>query len=222
MMEIVTAQSLSATRGGRLLFQDLNLSLKAGEVAAITGSNGCGKSTLAWSLGLYDLSFQGDVEILGRSVSQLSAVDVRKLHRTRIVLQPQNLLLEDSWTVRDQLKHAARALKIPRRETNAMIRRVLESIRLEHLAHRRIAQLSGGERMRIALARLLLVAEPALVILDEPTAGADAALTSSVVNLMNQWNAAGAAVLIVTHDPALLPHAQQTLRLGSSASDMKD
>lgn len=89
---------------------------------------------------------------------------------------------------------------------------------LEQLARSRIARLSGGERMRVALARLLLVGKPELVILDEPTAGADEALTSDVVDLMKQWISSGSAVLLVAHDPLLLAHADEVLDLSHSPS----
>ena len=206
MADTLTATDLTISRGGRLLVDGLDLSLKEGTVTALTGPNGSGKTTTAWCLGLHDLDFTGTVTIDGRPSSRMSPRDIRLAHRTTIALQPQDLLLEDSWTPIATLRHAAWALGLPRR---------LGAARLTTLSRTRTGLLSGGERMRVALARTLLMEHPRLVILDEPTAGADEELATVVIGAMDAWARTSAAILVVTHDPRLVERAENQLELST-------
>ncbi|BDA65300.1 ATP-binding cassette domain-containing protein [Actinomyces capricornis] len=215
MTDTLTATGLTISRGGRLLVDGLDLSLKEGTVTALIGPNGSGKTTTAWCLGLYDLDFNGMVTIDGRPSSQMSPRDIRRAHRTTIALQPQDLLLEDSWTPTATLRHAAWALGLPRRQRGARITDALAATGLTRLSRTRTGLLSGGERMRVALARTLLIEHPRLVILDEPTAGADEELAAVVIEALNKWTRASAAILVVTHDPRLVERAESRVALGT-------
>lgn len=130
MADTLTATNLTISRGGRLLVDGLDLSLKEGTVTALTGPNGSGKTTTAWCLGLHDLDFTGTVTIDGRPSGEMSPRDIRLTHRTTIALQPQDLLLEDSWTPVTTLRHAAWALGLPRRQRAARIADALSTVRL--------------------------------------------------------------------------------------------
>ncbi|WP_158247696.1 ATP-binding cassette domain-containing protein [Actinomyces qiguomingii] len=213
MTDTLTAEGLTIARGGRLLIDSLDLSLAEGSITALTGPNGSGKTTAAWCLGLYDLDFMGTVAIDGVASTHMSPRDIRRAHRTRIILQPQNLLLEDSWTVDATLRHAAWALGLPRRQRKPRASEALDRVGITQIAGSRTGLLSGGERMRVALARTLLMEEPRLVILDEPTAGADDELTSLVTDAMEEWNDASAAVLVATHDPGIIKRADHRVDL---------
>ena len=87
MADTLTATNLTISRGGRLLVDGLDLSLKEGTVTALTGPNGSGKTTTAWCLGLHDLDFTGTVTIDGRPSGEMSPRDIRLAHRTTIALQ---------------------------------------------------------------------------------------------------------------------------------------
>lgn len=215
MTDTLTATGLTISRGGRLLVDGLDLSLKEGTVTALTGPNGSGKTTTAWCLGLHDLDFTGTVTIEGRPSSRMSPRDIRRAHRTTIALQPQDLLLEDSWTPTATLRHTAWALGLPRRQREARIADALAAAGLTRLSRTRAGLLSGGERMRVALARTLLMERPRLVILDEPTAGADEELATVVIGALDQWTRASAAILVVTHDPRLVERAETRVALGT-------
>ena len=211
MADTLTATNLTISRGGRLLVDGLDLSLKEGTVTALTGPNGSGKTTTAWCLGLHDLDFTGTVTIDGRPSSRMSPRDIR----TTIALQPQDLLLEDSWTPIATLRHAAWALGLPRRQRAARIADALGAARLTTLSRTRTGLLSGGERMRVALARTLLMEHPLLVILDEPTAGADEELATVVIGAIDAWARTSAAILVVTHDPRLVERAENQVELST-------
>ncbi|MDO4899131.1 ATP-binding cassette domain-containing protein [Actinomyces sp.] len=213
MADTLTVEGLTIARGGRILIDSLDLSLTEGSITALTGPNGSGKTTAAWCLGLYDLDFTGTVAIDGVASTHMRPRDIRRSHRTTIVLQPQRLLLEDSWTVDATLRHAAWALGIPRRQRKPRASEALARAEITHLVSHRAGLLSGGERMRVALARTLLMDNPRLVILDEPTAGADEELTSLVINAIDAWSNASAAILVATHDAGIIKRADQRVDL---------
>lgn len=215
MTDTLTATDLTISRGGRLLVDGLDLSLREGTVTALSGPNGSGKTTTAWCLGLHDLDFTGTVTIDGQHSGRMSPRDIRRAHRTTIALQPQDLLLEDSWTPVAALRHAAWALGLPRRQRGARIADALAAAGLTHLSRTRTGLLSGGERMRVALARTLLMERPRLVILDEPTAGADEELAALVIGALDEWARTSAAILVATHDPRLIERAESQVELGA-------
>ena len=216
MADTLTATDLAISRGGRPLVNGLSMSLQAGTVTALTGPNGCGKSTTAWCLSLHDLDFAGTVTINGVPSTHMSPRTIRRAHRTEIILQPQDLLLEDSWTLSTTLRHAAWALRLPRSQRRERIAAALARTGITHLARTRTGLLSGGERLRAALARSLLMERPRLVVLDEPTAGADGDLTSLVMEALDEWILADAAVLVATHDPILIERADSQVAPGAS------
>lgn len=214
MADALTVTGLSIVRGQRTLVDGLDLSLACGKVTALTGPNGSGKSTAAWCLGLHDLDFTGEITIDGVSAAGMSRRSLRALHRRVIVLQPQDLLLEDSWSVVRNLRHAAWSLALPWRRRSGLVSRVMVRTGVEGLARRRVARLSGGERMRVALARTRLMPAPSIVILDEPTAGGDESLAALVIDMIDEWVRSAAAVLVVTHDQRLIERAEQVIGLG--------
>ncbi|QPL04627.1 MULTISPECIES: ATP-binding cassette domain-containing protein [Actinomyces] len=218
MTDALTATGLTIARGGRTLVEDLDLSLPRGAVTALTGPNGSGKSTTAWCLSLHDRDCSGVITVDGVPAREMSARSLRSLHRRTIALQPQDLLLEDSWSVARNLWHAAWSLALPWRQRTGLVTEVMARTGVTAFARRRVASLSGGERMRVALARTRLMREPALVVLDEPTAGSDESLGALVMDLMEEWTKAGAGVLVVTHDQRLVERADDVIRLGDEPS----
>ena len=128
--------------------------------------------------------------------------------------EPQHLLLEDSWSGARNLRHAAWSLALPWRRRSDLVSEVMARTAVEDLARRRVDSLSGGERMRVALARTRLMREPGLVVLDEPTAGGDESLSALVTGMLDEWVGAGAGVLVVTHDQRLVERAEHVIGLG--------
>ncbi|WP_303324526.1 ATP-binding cassette domain-containing protein [Actinomyces radicidentis] len=216
MSDVITTTDLTITRDGRRLVTHLSTSVAPASSTAITGPNGSGKSTLAWCLSLHDDDYEGHITLDGVNARNLSPRDRRRLHRGGIALQPQSLLLEDAWTVERVLTHGAWAVGVSRRRRSESVAAVVDRMGLADLRRTRVGLLSGGERLRVALARTRLMTEPRLVVLDEPTAGADDELTGLVLELVADWTAQGAATVIVTHDPRLIARAGQELRLGGA------
>ncbi|MFJ8546967.1 ABC transporter ATP-binding protein [Streptomyces sp. NPDC093586] len=194
----VTAESLafSYASGGGLVRADLTL--EAGATVAVEGPSGSGKSTLLALLGLILSPTAGSLHITGTDVRSLSPAD-RDLLRRRsigIVLQDLGLLpFLNAW----ENVAAAFGPRLTRHRTVA--RDLLGDLGLGDLADSPVTELSGGQRQRIAVARAA-VKQPVLILADEPTSGLDPGTANSVMSSLRSCAERGAAVLLVTHDPA--------------------
>ncbi len=187
----------------------IDLEVRKGEFVAVTGPSGCGKSTLMAVLGLLTAFQQGSYRLAGRDVGTLNG-DARATVRNRhigFVFQSFNLV--GDLTVLDNV---ALPLKfrggISRSQREERVRAALERVgmtqRLKHFPH----QLSGGQQQRVAIARAL-VGEPDLILADEPTGNLDSENAATVMRLFEELHAAGATLLMVTHEAALAQRAQR-------------
>jgi lipoprotein-releasing system ATP-binding protein len=201
------------------VLRGIDLAVAPGESVALLGASGAGKSTLLHVLGLLDAPSAGEVHFAGRRVDALP-VGERALLRHRHVgfvfqfyhLIPeltalQNVLLAGMmdcsllawWRQRRALRGAATAM--------------LEQVGLGDRLHHRPAELSGGERQRVAIARALL-AEPRVVLADEPTGNLDSATSRGVIDLMFAiQRQRGLALLLVTHDEGLARRCDRIVRM---------
>jgi putative ABC transport system ATP-binding protein len=187
----------------------VNLRLAAGEFAAVMGPSGCGKSTLLHLLGGLDRPTSGDVLIRGERLAQLSDDGLARLRRQQIgfVFQFFNLLPVLSALENAALPLVLDGVRLP--EATARAAAWIERVGLAERMHHKPSELSGGQQQRVAIARAL-VAEPALVLADEPTGNLDTRAADEVVGLLREvadtW---GRSVLMVTHDPRIAAHADR-------------
>ncbi|WP_409266649.1 ABC transporter ATP-binding protein [Massilia sp. BHUDP2] len=190
----------------------IDLDIAAGEYVAITGPSGCGKSTLLSVLGLLDVPNEGDYFFEGQNVAGWSEARLNALRRGRVgfIFQSFNLIEELSVyeNVELALEYTGTAAAERRRRVEAM----LERLGVAHRARHRPSQLSGGQQQRVAIARAL-VAEPAMLLADEPTGNLDTAHGDEVMRLLRNINAEGTTVVMVTHSPAHAAQASRTLHL---------
>jgi energy-coupling factor transport system ATP-binding protein len=174
-----------------------DLELRAGEVTALAGPNGSGKSTLLRVLAGLHAPDAGAVVLDGAEVTHLPAE--RRFPAVGLVGQdPGRHLLTER--VRDEVAFALARTGAPRDGRDARVERMLADLRLDGLADRHPLDLSVGQRERVALAAIL-VAEPGVILLDEPTRGMDPEGAAALAALLRRRAAAGAAVLVATHDP---------------------
>jgi putative ABC transport system ATP-binding protein len=193
--------------------QGVDLSLRRGEMLALTGPSGSGKSTILNIAGLIDRADSGDISLQGKDVASLSETQATLLRRDAIGFVFQGFNLVPVMTVWDNVDYALFIAGVPALQRRQRVQAMLDAVGLaEHAAHRPDA-LSGGQRQRVAIARAL-VKQPALVIADEPTANLDSHTADQVLDLMrDQGHAHGAAFLIATHDDRLLSRCDRVIRL---------
>ncbi|MDR1634962.1 MAG: ABC transporter ATP-binding protein/permease [Bifidobacteriaceae bacterium] len=190
----------------------VDLDVWPGEFVAVTGPSGSGKSTLLAILGLLDAPTEGTYWFDGTDVAALSEPERNRFRGRQLgfVFQSSYLIGEDTAVVNTGL--ALRVRGVRARERDRLARGALTTLGLEDRASTRAKRLSGGERQRVALARAL-VAEPRLVLADEPTGALD---TGSAAGLIAQLRAAadaGTTVVVVTHDPVVAAAADRSVTL---------
>lgn len=201
--------------GGRTLtvLRDLDLSVEAGEMVAVVGASGVGKSTLLHVLGGLDRAEAGSVTIDGQNLTTLPDADVVSFRNSRVgfVFQFHHLLPEFSAV--ENAEMPMRIARLPRAEARsraeALLRRVGLADRLTH----RPGMLSGGEQQRVAMARALVM-QPAVLLADEPTGDLDEQTADDLHSLLREMHTSyGLTSVIATHNPRLAAACNRVLRL---------
>jgi lipoprotein-releasing system ATP-binding protein len=196
-----------------VVLEAADLSLAAGEVAALVAPSGAGKSTLLHVAGLLDTATAGTVRILGQPADGLAERERTRLRREAIgfVYQFHHLLPE--FSALENVAIPQRAAGRPRAEAEGRARELLAAVGLSPRAAHRPAELSGGEQQRVAVARAL-ANRPRLLLADEPTGNLDPETSEHVFGLLLELvRDTGLAALIATHNPDLARRMDRVLRL---------
>lgn len=198
-------QSLHVLRG-------VNMDVESGELVSIMGASGSGKSTLLNIIGILDDYDDGDYTLDGREIGKLSetaAAEVRNRH-IGFVFQSFNLL---------NFKNAAENVALPlyyqgvrRRKRNAIAMEYLERVGLLDWADHLPSEMSGGERQRVAIARAL-IAEPSIILADEPTGALDSTTSGEVMQVLKELNGTGKTILIVTHESDIAAQTNRVIQI---------
>lgn len=197
------------------VLQALNFQLAAGEKVAVVGASGAGKSTLLNLLGGLDQPSAGQVLVQGQDMAALSESALCQLRNQQLgfVYQFHHLLPE--FDARENVAMPLLIHGVARAEALAAADTLLTRVGLGERLQHRPAQLSGGERQRVAIARAL-VAEPACVLMDEPTGNLDPAAAQQILSLIDELREERACFVVVTHDPAIAAHMDRTLELSAN------
>lgn len=191
MLQVV---DLTVQRGGRRVLDGISMSVRPGERLAVHGPSGCGKTTLLYAIaGLLDVH-HGVIRIGDRDVTHIPA------HQRDIGLVFQDNQLFPHFDVADNVSYSLRVRGIGKRERRKVAEDWLSRFGLTGLARRRVAELSGGEAKRVALARTMAAA-PRVVLLDEPLTGLDDSLHERLLgDIRDIFDSLGTTVVHVTHD----------------------
>jgi putative ABC transport system ATP-binding protein len=168
--------------------REVDLAIDAGEFVAMAGPSGSGKSTLLNIIGALDVATSGSVSVADHDLATLSRSALSRLRREQIGFVFQNFNLVPVLTALENAEYVLLLQGVPRRERRDRVRAILSDVGLDGLEDRFPGELSGGQQQRVAIARSI-VAEPALVLADEPTANVDSATGEALIDVMRALHA---------------------------------
>ena len=190
----------------------INIEIKQGDFVAIMGPSGCGKSTLLNIVGLLDSPSSGAYHFLDENIAKYPERKLAALRKQNIGFIFQSFNLIDELTVRENVEMALLyqgvAPGVRRKKVNA----ALERMNIAHRAKHMPQQLSGGQQQRVAVARAV-VAEPKLILADEPTGNLDSQHGEEVMQMLTKLNEAGTTIVMVTHSPSHAEYARRVINL---------
>ena len=191
---------------------DVTLEIKEGEFVAIMGPSGCGKSTLLNILGLLDNPTNGTYELNGVEVSKYSEAERTNLRKGVIGFVFQSFNLIDELNVYENIELPLLYMGVPKEERKKRVEEAMKRMDIAHRVKHFPQQLSGGQQQRVAIARAV-VANPKIILADEPTGNLDSKNGKEVMDLLTQLNKEGTTVVMVTHSQHDAGYATRVINL---------
>jgi len=191
---------------------NVSVNIKQGEFVAIMGPSGCGKSTLMNILGLLDNPSEGEYLFNDKSVGDLKESQRTQLRKGNIGFIFQSFNLIDELSVFENVELPLIYLKMNSKKRKELVEKVLQRVNMGHRAKHFPNQLSGGQQQRVAIARAV-VANPKLILADEPTGNLDSKNGVEVMELLSELNKEGTTIIMVTHSQRDADFAHRTINL---------
>lgn len=190
----------------------LDLDIEENTFLVVMGPSGSGKSTLLHLLGGLDRPTSGSIQVRGKALESMdeNALAVHRRRTVGFIFQSFNLI--PNMTALENVAFPLRFDRVPRRQREKLAATVLERVGLAERAYHRPSELSGGEQQRVAIARAL-IHDPDLILADEPTGNLDSASGINIMEILAGMHQDGKTVLVVTHDPRMIPYATQDIHL---------
>lgn len=195
-----------------LALNKVSIEVKEGEFVAIMGPSGCGKSTLLNILGLLDNPTSGEYYLNGIEVSRYTEAQRTKLRKGIIGFVFQSFNLIDELNVYENIELPLLYMGVSAAERKKKVQEAMERMAIVHREKHFPQQLSGGQQQRVAIARAV-VANPKLILADEPTGNLDSKNGQEVMNLLSELNKGGTTIVMVTHSQHDAGFASRTINL---------
>lgn len=196
----------------------INITIEHGEMVAIVGKSGSGKSTVMNLIGMLDIPTSGQYFLEGRDVSKLQKDELAQIRNKTIgfIFQQYNLLPKQS--VLDNVRLPLMYAKVAEKDQKTRSLEALRKVGLEDKYRNLPNQLSGGQQQRASIARAL-VGNPSLILADEPTGALDSKTSREVLDLLKQLNKEGNTIIIITHDNSIALEAERVIRIADGVVD---
>ena len=191
---------------------EVSIEIKEGEFVSIMGPSGCGKSTLMNILGLLDNPSGGEYHFLGTEVSKFTERQRALMRKENIGFVFQSFNLIDELTIYENVELPLLYLKNSASDRKKKVEAVLERMQIMHRKNHFPQQLSGGQQQRVAVARAL-VADPKIILADEPTGNLDSSHGDEVMSMLTDLNNNGTTVVMVTHSPTYAEYGNRIIHL---------
>jgi putative ABC transport system ATP-binding protein len=214
--DVIVTQHLSKTYGRPPLqvfaLRETNLQIKKGDYIAIIGPSGSGKSTLMNLLGCLDKPTSGKIYIDGKDVSTLNEKELARIRREKIgfIFQKYNLIPTLNALENVELSMGFAGVDSQTRTKKA--KQLLEMVELSKRLTHKPAEMSGGEQQRVAIARAL-ANNPSIILADEPTGNIDTKSGDNIMHILEEVNARGETIIVVTHNLAIAQRAKRVLSI---------
>jgi putative ABC transport system ATP-binding protein len=207
LTKVFTTQEVETTA-----LNNVNLEVQKGEFVAVMGPSGCGKSTLLHIAGMLDNPTDGEYYFMGEEVSEYSEKKRANLRKGNIGFVFQSFNLIDELTVFENIELPLLYLGVAAKDRKRRVDDSLEQLELVARRNHFPQQISGGQQQRVAVARAL-IADPKVILADEPTGNLDSSHGDEVMKLLVDLNEKGTTVVMVTHSPAYADYANRVIHL---------